>query len=135
MDNYSNYPAPSYEHCKKQIITKIYNLVRIQELVEKQLINLNDIVDQAFVLCDMLDTNNNIKCSLTGWGVMGYNDVFNKSLYIIDDINTKRKIKNKRLFRGLFKSTFLLIKNLKHTKDKMYEPDSDYMKEIYSKYN
>ena len=135
MDYYSNFPAPSYEECKHKLVTDLYNSDTIQELVEKQIINLNDIVEQAFVLSDMLDNKNSIKYSLTGWNVIGYREVLSKAFYIIDELHKKRKKRNKRLIRGLFKSTFLLIKNLKHTKDKIYEPDSDFMKDIYSKYN
>ena len=112
MDYYSNFPAPSYEECKKKLVTDLYNSVTIQELAEKQIINVNDIVEQAFVLSDMLDNKNSIKYSLTGWNVTGYSEVLGKAFYIIDEIHKERKKRNKRLIRGLFKSTFLLIKNL-----------------------
>lgn len=135
MDYYSNFPAPSYDECKKKLITELYNSVTIQEMVEKQLINLNDVVEQAFELTDMLDNKDCIKYSLTGWEVSGYREVLSKVFYIIDEQHKKRKIRNKRLIRGLFKSTYLLIINYKHTKENIYKPDSDFMKEIYSKYN
>ena len=135
MDYYSNFPAPSYEECKHKLVTELYNSVIIQELAEKQIINVYDIVEQAFILSDMLDSDNNIKYSLTGWGVMGYSEVLGKAFYIIDELHKKRKKRNKRLIRGLFKSTYLLIKIHKETKENMYKPDSDFMKEIYSKYS
>ena len=134
MDYYSNYPAPSYEECKDKLVTELYNSVTIQKLADKQIINVNDIVEQAFVLSDMLDSDNNIKYSLTGWGVMGYSEVLGKAFYIIDELDKKRRKRNKRLIRGLFKSTYLLIKNYNYTKEKIYKPDSNFMKEIYSKY-
>ena len=56
MDYYSNFPAPSYEECKHKLVTELYNSVTIQELAEKQIINVYDIVEQAFFLSDMLDS-------------------------------------------------------------------------------
>ena len=135
MDYYSNFPAPSYEECKKKIISELQNSQTINDLVERQIINLEYIVEEAFRLSDMLDTNNNIKYSLTGWGVMGYHDVLKKTFYIIDELHKKRKLRNRILLRGLFKSTYLLIKIHKEIKENMYNPDSIFMKEIYSKYD
>ena len=134
MDYYSNFPAPSYEECKKKLVTELYNSVSVQEMVEKHIINLNDVVEQAFELTDMLDSNDCIKYSLTGWEVCGYREVLSKVFYIIDELHKKRKIRNKRLIRGLFKSTYILIKTHKESKENMYNPDSDFMKDIYSKY-
>ena len=132
MDYNSNFPAPSYEESKNKLISQLneYNTLRLSHYI-----NINEVVEQAFILTDMLDTNNNIKYSLTGWNVTGYNDVLKKSFYIIDELYKKRKIRNKRLIRGLFKSTYILIKNHKESKENIYNPNSDFMKDIYCKYS
>ena len=131
MDYYSSFPAPSYEECKNKLISQLNESNTLRKC---HYININDVVEQAFILTDMLDTKECIKYSLTGWNVTGYHEVLNKSFYIIDELYKKRKIRNKRLIRGLFKSTYLLIKNYNYTKEKIYKPDSNFMKEIYSKY-
>ena len=134
MDYYSNYPAPSYEECKNIIKNELLNSPTINKLIENKTINLNNLVEQAFILSDMIE-NNEIKHSMTGWQVFGFKTVLSKSLYIVSIKEKKRRIRNKRLLRGLIKSTYLLFINYKDTKEKMYKPNSDFMKEIYSKYS
>ena len=133
MDYYSNYPAPSYEECKNKLISELNNFDTLRQC--HHYININDVVEQAFILTDMLDNNDCIKYSLTGWNVTGYHDILKKSFYIIDELYKKRKIRNKRLIRGLFKSTYILIKTHKESKENIYNPNSDFMKDIYSKYS
>ena len=134
MDYYSSFPAPSYEYCKNDLKNELLNSNTVKDLIERNIINIDEIIEQSFILSDMVDSNT-VKGSLTGWRVFGYRDVLNKALYILDELNKKRKIRNKRLIRGLFKSTYLLIKINRESKENMYNPDSDFMKEIYSKYN
>ena len=135
MDYLSSFPAPSYEDCKNDLKNELLNSNTVKDLIERNIINIDEVVKQSFILSDMLDSKKCIKYSLSGWRTFGYRDVLNKALYILDELHKKRKIRNKRLIRGLFKSTYLLIKINRESKENMYNPDSDFMKEIYSKYN
>ena len=133
MDYYSSFPAPSLEDCKSQLKKELIKYENVKYLLNNKIVDLDKILETSFELSNMIE-NKEIKGSYTHWAVFGFRNVFNKSLYICEQIIEKRKLRNKRLIRGLFKSTYILIKTHKESKEKMYNPDSDFMKEIYSKY-
>ena len=136
MDYYSNFTnsmAPSITDCKKEVkdyYTK--NNKYILKYINEE--KLKNIINDVFINNDLIQ-NNVVDCSLTGWNVYGKDKILqNVSTKILFYLLEKKK-KFKRTIRGLLKSSYLLIKCYKQSKEKMYEPNSDFMKEIYSKYN
>ncbi len=121
--------------CKNRIGIKLSESKLICNLVENDIINLDNLINESFILAKIIDNNNNIICSLNNWDLYGHFNVMKKINQLIYWIYYNRKIKNKRKFKGIIKCTYLLIKHYKDSKEKMYHPDSDFMKEIYSKYN
>ena len=88
MDYYSSFPAPSYEDCKNDLKNELLNSNTIIDLIKRNIINIDEVVEQSFILSDMVDSNI-IKGSLTGWRVFGYRDVLNKALLVFVSYSEK----------------------------------------------
>ena len=104
MDYYSQFPAPSYEECKKETIA----VVRLNyNQNEKELDNL---VTEAFMDSKVLEFDENrnpkIKYSFSGWHVFGKKDVITSCDKIV---KRKRQEKLNRMIRGPLRPTYLPI--------------------------
>ena len=125
MDYYSEFPAPSYEECKKE--TKAFVNSKYNQN-EKELDNL---VTEAFIDSKVLEFDENrnpkIKYSFSGWHVFGKKDVITSCDKIV---KRKRKEKLKRKIRGLLRTSYLLIKAHKQTMEKLYHPDSVFVNTV-----
>ena len=129
MDYYSQFPAPSYEECKRQTIT----VARLK--YKSWAWNPNDeeldaLVTQAFMESKVLDPEISapkIKYSYSGWCVFGKNDVITSCDKIII---RKKKEKMRRKIRGLLHTSYLLIKAHNQTMEKLYHPDSVFVNTV-----
>ena len=132
MDYYSNFPAPPVEG-EKQIFKQ--HCLNIEEVYQnhKRLVNeqeIDHLIDEAFL---GVIENGKIKYSLTGWDVFGKKDVrehYNKGL---QDLISQKKRKMKRKVVGLLKCTYLLIKAHNTTIERLYQPNSKYVKNVLKK--
>jgi hypothetical protein len=126
MDYYSQFPAPIYDECKREVISSIKQYCPNEDWGRFSDTILNDIVSEAFIQSDVLSCsdpdikNPTIKYSFTGWNVSGKKDVMNSMC----DIVKERKERLKRKIRGLLRTSYLLIKAHKQTMEKLYHPDS-----------
>ena len=87
----------------------------------------DELISQAFIHSDILDENNKIKYSFSGWHTFGKNDII-KSINII--LEQRRKDKLRRKIRGLLRSTYLLIKAHNASIEKLLHPDSQFVNNI-----
>ena len=62
-----------------------------------------------------------------GWYVIGQKAVKNEIIYEICELI---KVKCRRKVRGLFKAAYFLMKCYKKIKEKLYHPDSNYVRNI-----
>ena len=127
MDYYSEFPAPSLEQAKNEIIyiARIENREWVSS--SDSCDNMNSLVSEAFRNSDVLDDDNKIKYSLMGWNVFGTKDVFDAINSILEK---RRKTKLRRKIRGLLRATYLLIKANKSSIEKIYHPDSHYVNNV-----
>lgn len=125
MDYYSQYPAPNLEAAKREVIAT--GKVKDYSWSWTEQEYLNQLISEAFELSGVLDDDNEIKFSFSGWHTFGKNDV----LESIDKILIERKkLKLRRKFKGLVRTTYLLIKLHKETIEKMYHPNSQYVNTV-----
>ena len=152
MMEYSNYPAPSIEDCKKQIHNIIYkegnitinkNTIGIKEDILEALIttpvliykvynpkDIENIISKAFEKSKVInETGENIKYSLSGWSAFGIADVLQSVAEIIHEKN-QRRIQMRRQLRGILRITYLFKKWNTQVIEKMLHPDSIYVTEI-----
>ena len=128
MDYYSQFPAPDYDQCKKEVITALcQNGYRKPEDSEE----LNTLLTEAFIDSNVLENSSSdipkVKYSFTGWCVFGKKDVITSFTKITE---RKRKEKLKRKIRGLLRTSYLLIKAHKQTMEKLYHPDSVFVNTV-----
>lgn len=128
MDYYSQFPAPDYDQCKKEVITALcQNGYRKPEDSEE----LNTLLTEAFIDSNVLENSSSdspkIKYSFTGWSVFGKKDVITSFTKITE---RKRKQQLKRKIRGLLRTSYLLIKAHKQTMEKLYHPDSVFVNTV-----
>ena len=131
MDYYSDFPAPKLIDASEEVKTQITHLYKSNEdnyfnrLGEDE---LNSIIQQSFIQSQILDQTNTtiVGHSYTGWYHFGKQDIITLTKNKIDDILIKKKQKQ-RLFRGILKTTYLLIKANKDSIEKIYHPDSIYV--------
>ena len=116
MDYYSQFPAPSYEECKRQTIT-VARLKYKSWAWNPNDEELNALVTEAFMDSGVLEFNNDpnpkIRYSYSGWCVFGKNDVMlilKKEL--INTSNTATKNKNDPVYKYVFRFSLLGFKNL-----------------------
>lgn len=134
MDYYSNFPAPDLQVTSEEVKKEVNHLYKTNKNDYFHRISdeeINYIIQQAFIQSNYLNEEHTsiIKCSYTGWYYFGKQDIITLTINKIDDILAKKKQKN-RLLRGIFKSTYLLIKANKDSIEKIYHPDSIYVKNI-----
>lgn len=136
MDYYSQFPAPPYEECKKQVITDLRRRFQFDCNKILRIWNPNDdelkaLVAEAFIDSNMFDDNNDpnpkIKYSFSGWCAFGKKDVITSCYKLMW---CKRKEKLKRKIRGLLRTSYLLIKAHKQTMERMYHPDSLFVNNV-----
>ena len=120
MDYYSQFPAPDLNTAKREINTICKNHKYCNSY------SLDELISEAFIHSKVLDKNNKIKYSLTGWYTFGKNDVM-ESIHIIIKL---RKDKLRRKLRGLLRSTYLLIKTHKTSIEHLYHPNSDFVNNV-----
>ncbi len=128
MDYYSQFPAPSYEECKKETITFVHSKYKDFEMDDEE---LNTLVTEAFMESGVLEFPNDpdpkIKYSFSGWHVFGKKDVITSCDKIV---KRKRKEKIRRKIRGLLRTSYLLIKAHNQTMEKLYHPDSVFVNTV-----
>ena len=134
MDYYSNFPAPDLQVASEEVKQEVNHLYKTNKNVYFHRISneeINSIIQQAFIQSNHLNEEHTsiVKCSYTGWYYFGKQDIITLTINKIDDILAKKKQKQ-RLLRGIFKSTYLLIKANKDSIEKIYHPDSIYVKNI-----
>lgn len=123
---YSDHPAPQMNNVKKHIETYLYrfsnklseksNFITVQEC--------NDIINRIFIKYIRDDL---LIYTWTGWYVIGQKAVKNEIIYEICELI---KLKRRRKVRGLFRALYFFMKCYKNTKEKLYHPDSDYVRNI-----
>ena len=134
MDYYSNSPAPDLQVASEEVKQEVNHLYKTNKNDYFHRISdeeINSIIQQAFIQSNHLNEEHTIlvNCSYTGWYHLGKQDIIRLTINKIDDILAKKKQKQ-RLLRGIFKSTYLLIKANKDSIEKIYHPDSIYVKNI-----
>jgi hypothetical protein len=125
MDYYSQFPAPDLDAAKREIIA-IGN-VKMFDWSWLQYDYRDELVSEAFIHSKILDENNKIKFSFSGWHTFGKNDVM-ESIDVI--LEQRRKDKLRRKVRGLLRTTYLLIKTHRASIEKLYHPDSQFVKNV-----
>jgi len=128
MDYYSEFPAPDYDQCKKEVIAALCQNDYIKPEDSEE---LNTLLTEAFIDSNVLENSSSdipkIKYSFTGWCVFGKKDVITSFTKISE---RKRKGKLKRKIRGLLRTSYLLIKAHKQTIEKLYHPDSVFVNTV-----
>lgn len=125
MDYYSQFPAPELDAAKREInaISKAKDLSWAWNDSEY----LDKLISEAFIHSNVLDKDNKIKYSFSGWHTFGKNDVIN-SIDII--LEKRRKDKIRRKLRGLLKTTYLLIKAHNCSIERLYHPESSHVNNV-----
>ena len=129
LDYYSSLPPPSIIS-EKVCIKRVYKeknkhkKLKIDKLVNDY--EQNCILDE--LLIPHLNEQGNIKYSYTGWFAGAHRREVEYYFNIKIDKLRKKKIILK--IRVIFKIVYLLHKWHKETKEKMYHPDSEYVKNI-----
>ena len=134
MDYYSDFPAPDLKVASEEVKRHVNHLYKKNKNDYFHRISneeINSIIQQAFIQSNHLNEEHTsiVKCSYTGWYHYGKQDIITLTINKIDDILAKKKQKQ-RLLRGILKTTYLLIKANKDTIEKIYHPDSIYVKNI-----
>ena len=124
MDYYSNFPPPNLDTAKQEIIEK--GKLQMFDWSNDKQENVYKLVSEAFIHSNVIDENNEIKFSFSGWNTFGKNDVMES----IDVILKRRKDKLRRKIRGLMRSTYLLIRIHNASIEKLYHPDSQFVKNV-----
>lgn len=132
MDYYSQYPAPSIEQCQLEIKNLIKNGFKGNAPCTKMLRELDDVgvdelISEAFIHSGILDENDNVKFSLSGWMVWGQADIVDSMGEILW---ARRKDKLRRKVRGLLRSSFALISAYNNTVERLYHPDSEFVSHV-----
>lgn len=125
MDYYSQFPAPDLDAAKREIITM--GNVRMFDWSWRKDDYRDELVSEAFIHSDVLDKNNKIKYSFSGWHTFGQKDVI-KSINII--LEQRRKDKLRRKIRGIMRSAYLLIRIHKASIEKLYHPNSQFVNNV-----
>lgn len=134
MDYYSNFPAPDLQVAREEVKQEVNHLYKTNKNDYFHRISdeeINSIIQQAFIQSNHLNVEHTsiVKFSYTGWYHFGKPDIITLTTNKIDDILLKKK-QNQRLLRGIFKTTYLLIKANKDSIERIYHPDSIYVKNI-----
>jgi len=125
MEYYSELPAPDLDAAKREIIA-IGN-VKMFDWSRSKCDYRDELVSEAFIHSKILDENNKIKYSFSGWHTFGKNDVM-ESIDVI--LKQRRKDKLRRRMRGILRTTYLLIKAHRASIEKLYHPDSQFVKNV-----
>ena len=124
MDYYSRFPAPDLEKAKYEIIA--IGKVKMYDWPWADHDYIDKMISEAFIHSKILDENNKIKFSFSGWHTFGKNDVMES----IDVILKRRKDKLRRKIRGILRTTYLLIKAHSASIEKLYHPNSKFVNNI-----
>ena len=125
MDYYSQFPAPEIDAAKREIIA-IGN-VKMFDWSWRESNYRDKLISEAFIHSNVLDENNKIKYSFSGWHTFGKNDVM-KSIDII--LEQRRKDTLRRKIRGLLRTTYLLIKAHNASIERLLHPDSHFVNDV-----
>ena len=125
LDYYSSMPPPSVigeKMCIKRIYRKKRNNINTYISEDEE----NNILNKIFE--PHLNPDGIIKYSYTGWFAgEARREV---EYYYTHEMNRVIKIKIRRKIKALFMSVYLSIKWYKEAKERMYHPDSDFVKNI-----
>jgi hypothetical protein len=132
LDYLSNESAPLLNVAKKEISN---NFLKSKSRLDKKYHNFidyvntttfmkNECIDKAFHLSDVLDRNFSIKFSYSGWYIFGQKEVLDALEGVII------KYYNRIYIRGILKSLYAFKTLYKNTIEKMYMPDSNYVKNV-----
>ena len=124
LDYYSTFPPPNLDTAKREIIEK--GKLQMFDWSNGKQENVYKLVSEAFIHSNVIDENNEIKYSFSGWHTFGKNDVMES----IDFLLKRRKDKLRRKIRGLLRSSHLLIRIHKASIEKLYHPDSQFVKNV-----
>ena len=123
---HSDHLPPKMNSAKKDIENYLYRFSK--KLSEKSNFiteqECNDIINRIFIKYIRDDL---LIYTWTGWYALGQKAVKNEIIYEICELI---KIKRRRKVRGLFITAYFLMKCYKKTKEKLYHPDSDYVRTI-----
>ena len=125
MDYYSQFPAPAPDAAKREI--NAMALVKDLSWVWNDSEYIDKLISEAFIHSNVLDKDNKIKYSFSGWHTFGKNDVIN-SINII--LEKRRKDKLRRKIRGILRSFYFLRKAYNCSIEKLYHPDSIYVNNV-----
>lgn len=125
MEYYSQFPAPDLNAAKREI-TAIGN-VKMFDWSWSESNYRDKLISEAFIHSNVLDENNKIKYSFSGWHTFGKDDVM-KSINII--LEQRRKDKLRRKIRGLMRTTYLLIRIHNASIEKLLHPDSQFVNNV-----
>ena len=123
---YSSHSAPQISNAKKEIENYLYRfsskLAEKSNFITEQ--ECNDIINRIFIKYIRDDL---LIYTWTGWYAIGQNAVKKEIIYEICEFI---KIKCRRKVRGLLRALYFLMKCYRKTKEKLYHPDSDYVRNI-----
>ena len=123
---HSDHLPPKMNSAKKDIENYLYRFSK--KLSEKSNFiteqECNDIINRIFIKYIPDDL---LIYTWTGWYALGQKAVKKEIIYEICELI---KIKRRRKVRGLFITAYFLMKCYKKTKEKLYHPDSDYVRTI-----
>lgn len=125
MDYYSQFPAPAPDAAKREI--NAMALVKDLSWAWNDSEYIDKLISEAFIHSNVLDKDNKIKYSFSGWHTFGKNDVIN-SINII--LEKRRKDKLRRKIRGILRSFYFLRKAHNCSIEKLYHPDSIYVNNV-----
>ena len=130
MDYYSQFPAPDYAQCKKEVVAAA-RLKYKRWAWNPNHEELDALLNEGFMDSGVLEFNNDpnptIKYSFIGWSGFGKGEVIVSCGKIAE---RKRKEKLKRMIRGLLRTSYLLIKAHNQTIEKLYHPDSVFVNTV-----
>jgi len=123
---YSDHPPRQMNSAKKDIENYLYRfsnkLAEKSNFITEQ--ECNDIINRIFIKYIRDDL---LIYTWTGWYALGQKAVKKEIIYEICELI---KIKRRRKVRGLLRTAYFLMKCYKKTKEKLYHPDSDYVRTI-----
>ena len=125
LDYYSSMPPPSViseKICIKRIYKK--NRKNINKYISEN--EENNILNKLFE--SHLNNDGIIKYSYTGW--FAGNARREVEYYYTHEMDRLIKIKIRRKIKALFMTVYVSIKWYKEAKERMYHPDSDFVKNI-----
>jgi hypothetical protein len=126
LHNYSTLQSPSINNIKKEVHYYIDNFCNklsnySKFITEKDCNNIIDTVLKKYIKDD------NVIYTWTGWYAMGEEIVKHE---IVKSICELIKIKQRRKIRGFLRSSYFLMKAYRASKEKLYAPDSDYVRDV-----